>query len=139
MAQKNSNKKNPMEPMSTQSEESGKFRKLLNNSDSSNKDEKVEKVENFDWVPLKHGPFYAVGMQGQGYTLVLAGQAVSPEKYKTIAAAQKAVDEKRMGPHIRSYGSIPRRMGNTKQTEKKSKTWQLLKHSEAKDSAPETK
>ena len=94
MAQKNSNKKNPMEPMSTQSEESGKYRKLLNNSDSSNEEEKVEKVENFDWVPLKHGPFYAVGMQGQGYTLVLAGQAVSPEKFKTIAAAQKAVDEK---------------------------------------------
>lgn len=94
MAQKNSNKKKPMEPMSTQSEESGKYRKLLNNSDSSNEEEKVEKVENFDWVPLKHGPFYAVGMQGQGYTLVLAGQAVSPEKYKTIAAAQKAVDEK---------------------------------------------
>lgn len=94
MAQKNSNKKNSMEPMSTQSEESGKYRKLLSNSDSSNEEERVEKVENFDWVPLKHGPFYAVGMQGQGYTLVLAGQAVSPEKYKTIAAAQKAVDEK---------------------------------------------
>lgn len=94
MAQKNLNKKNPMEPTSTQSEESGKFRKLLNNSDSSDVKEKVEKTENFDWVPLKHGPFYAVGMQGQGYTLVLAGQAVSPEKYKTIAAAQKAVDEK---------------------------------------------
>lgn len=94
MAQKNSNKKNPMEPTCTQSEESGKFRKLLSNSDSSNEEEKVEKVENFDWVPLKHGPFYAVGMQGQGYTLVLAGQAVSAEKYKTIAAAQKAVDEK---------------------------------------------
>lgn len=94
MAQKNSNKKNPMEPMSTQSEESGKYRKLLSSSDSSNEEEKVEKVENFDWVPLKHGPFYAVGMQGQGYTLVLAGQAVSPEKYKTITAAQKAVDEK---------------------------------------------
>lgn len=94
MAQKNSNKKNPMEPTFTQSEESGKYRKLLSNSDSSNEKERVEKVENFDWVPLKHGPFYAVGMQGQGYTLVLAGQAVSPEKYKTIAAAQKAVDEK---------------------------------------------
>lgn len=94
MAQKNLNKKNPTEPTSTQSEESGKFRKLLNNSDSSSVEEKVEKTENFDWVPLKHGPFYAVGMQGQGYTLVLAGQAVSPEKYKTIAAAQKAVDEK---------------------------------------------
>lgn len=94
MAQKNLNKKNPMEPTFTQSEESRKFRKLLNNSDSSSVEEKVEKTENFDWVPLKHGPFYAVGMQGQGYTLVLAGQAVSPEKYKTIAAAQKAVDEK---------------------------------------------
>lgn len=94
MAQKNSNKKNPMESTSTQSEESGKYRKLLNNSDSSNVKEEVEKTENFDWVPLKHGPFYAVGAQGQGYTLVLAGQAVSPEKYKTIAAAQKAVDEK---------------------------------------------
>nr|DAG76424.1 MAG TPA: hypothetical protein [Microviridae sp.] len=94
MTQKNSNKKNLMEPTCTQSEESGKYRKLLNNSDSSNEEEKVEKVKNFDWVPLKHGPFYAVGMQGQGYTLVLAGQAVSSEKYKTIAAAQKAVDEK---------------------------------------------
>lgn len=94
MAQKNSNKKNSVEPMSTQSEESGKYRKLLSNSDSSNEEERVEKVENFDWVPLKHGPFYAVGMQRQGYTLVLAGQAVSPKKYKTIAAAQKAVDEK---------------------------------------------
>lgn len=94
MAQKNSNKKNPMEPTSTQFEESGKYRKLLDNSDSSDVKESVEKTENFDWVPLKHGPFYAVGMQGQGYTLVLAGQAVSPEKYKTIAAAQKAVDEK---------------------------------------------
>lgn len=94
MAQKQSNKKKSMEPTCTQSEESGKFRRILNNSDSSNVKEKVEKVENFDWVPLKHGPFYAVGMQGQGYTLVLAGQAVSPEKFKTIAAAQKAVDEK---------------------------------------------
>jgi hypothetical protein len=94
MAQKQSNKKNHTEPTSTQSEESGKFRRLLNNSNSSNVEEKVEKVENFDWVPLKHGPFYAVGKQRQGYTLVLAGQAVSPEKYKTIEAAQKAVDEK---------------------------------------------
>lgn len=94
MAQKNLNKKNPMEPMSTQSEESGKYRKLLNSLDSSDVKEVVEKVENFDWMPLKHGPFYAVGMQGQGYTLVLAGQAISPKKYKTIAAAQKAVDEK---------------------------------------------
>lgn len=83
-----------MEPTSTQSEESGKFRRLLNNSNSSNVEEKVEKVENFDWVPLKHGPFYAVGKRKEGYTLVLAGQAVSPEKYKTIEAAQKAVDEK---------------------------------------------
>lgn len=94
MAQKNSNKKKPTEPTSTQSNESGKFRRLLNNSDSSNVEEKIEKVENFDWVPLKRGPFYAVGKQGQGYTLVLAGQAVSPEKYKTIEAAQKAVDGK---------------------------------------------
>lgn len=94
MAQKNSNKKNPMEPTCTQSEESGKFRRLLNNSDSSNIEEKVEKVENFDWVRLKRGPFYAVGKQGEGYSLVLAGQVVSPEKYKTIVAAQKAVDEK---------------------------------------------
>ena len=94
MAQKKSNKKNLMEPTSTQSEESGKYRKLLNSSDSSNIEEKVEKVENFDWVKLKHGPFYAVGKRGQGYTLVLAGQVVSPEKYKTIEAAQKAVDEK---------------------------------------------
>ena len=94
MAQKNSNKKKPTEPTSTQSNESGKFRRLLNNSNSSNVKEKVEKVENFDWVPLKRGPFYAVGKQGQGYTLVLAGQAVSPEKYKTIEAAQKAVDGK---------------------------------------------
>lgn len=94
MAQKQSNKKNPMESTCTQSEESGKFRKLLNSSDSSDVKEVVEKVENFDWVPLKRGPFYAVGKPKQGYTLVLAGQAVSPEKYKTIAAAQKAVDEK---------------------------------------------
>ena len=94
MAQKQSNKKNPTESTFTQSEESGKYRKLLNSSDSSNVEEKVEKVENFDWVPLKHGPFYAVGKRGQGYTLVLAGQAVSPEKYRTIEAAQKAVDEK---------------------------------------------
>ena len=94
MARKQSNKKNLMEPTSTQSEESGKFRKLLDNSSSSNVKEEIEKVENFDWVKLKNGPFYAVGMQGQGYTLVLAGQAVSSEKYKTIAAAQKAVDEK---------------------------------------------
>lgn len=94
MAQKNSNKKNPMEPTSTQSEESGKFGKLLDNSDSSNKKEKIEEVENFDWVRLKRGPFYAVGKQSKEYTLVLAGQAVSPEKYKTIEAAQKAVDEK---------------------------------------------
>lgn len=94
MAQKQSNKKKPMEPTCTQSEESEKYRKLLNNSSSSDIEENVEKVENFDWVPLKHGPFYAVGKRGQGYTLVLAGQAVSPEKYKTIEAAQKAVDEK---------------------------------------------
>lgn len=94
MAQKQSNKKKSTELTYTLSEESGKFRKLLDNSSSSDVEEKVEKVENFDWAPLKHGPFYAVGMQGQGYTLVLAGQAVSPEKYKTIAAAQKAVDEK---------------------------------------------
>ena len=94
MAQKQSNKKKSTEPTSTQSDESGKYRRLLNNSDSSNVEEKVEKVENFDWAPLKRGPFYAVGKRGQGYTLVLAGQAVSPEKYKTIEAAQKAVDEK---------------------------------------------
>ena len=94
MAQKKLNKKNPGEPTFTQSDESGKYGKLLDNSTSSEVKETTEKVENFDWVPLKHGPFYAVGMQGQGYTLVLAGQAVSPEKYKTIAAAQKAVDEK---------------------------------------------
>lgn len=94
MAQKNSNKRNPMEPTYTQSEESGKYRKLLDNSDSSDVEEKVEKVENFDWVKLKRGPFYAVGKQGEGYTLVLAGQAISAEKFKTIEAAQKAVDEK---------------------------------------------
>ena len=94
MARIQSNKKKSTEPSSTQSDESGKFRKLLNNSDSSNVNEKVEKIENFDWVPLKRGPFKAVGKQGQGYTLVLAGQAVSAEKYKTIEAAQKAVDEK---------------------------------------------
>lgn len=94
MAQKNLNKKNPMQPTCTQSEESGKYRRLLDNSDSSNVEEKVEKVENFDWVKLKHGPFYAVGKKREGYTLVLAGQAVSAEKYKTIEAAQKAVDEK---------------------------------------------
>lgn len=94
MAQKQSNKKNPMEPTSTQSDESGKYRKLLNNSSSSNAEEKEEEVESFDWVPLKNGPFKAVGKRGEGYTLALAGQAVSPEKYKTIEAAQKAVDEK---------------------------------------------
>ena len=94
MAQKKSNKKKLTEPTCTQSNESGKYRKLLDSSNSSNVEEKVEKTENFDWVPLKNGPFKAVGMQGQGYTLVLAGQAVSPEKYNTIAAAQKAVDEK---------------------------------------------
>ena len=94
MAQKQLNKKKSTEQSSTQSDESGKYRRLLNNSDSSNANEKVEKVERFDWIPLKHGPFYAVGKQGQGYTLVLAGQAVSPEKYKTIEATQKAVDEK---------------------------------------------
>lgn len=94
MAQKQWNKKNPTESTYTQSEESGKYKKLLDNSDSSDTKETVEKTENFDWVPLKRGPFYAVGKQGEGYTLVLAGQAVSPEKHKTIAAAQKAVDEK---------------------------------------------
>lgn len=94
MALKNSNKEKLTELTYTQSEESGKYRKLLNNSSSSDVEENVEKVENFDWVPLKHGPFYAVGMQGQGYTLVLAGQAVSSEKFKTIEKAQKAVDEK---------------------------------------------
>lgn len=94
MAQKNSNKKNPTESTYTQSEESDKYRKLLNNSTSSKAKETTEKVENFDWVPLKHGPFYAVGKRREGYTLVLAGQAVSPEKYKTIEATQKAVDEK---------------------------------------------
>lgn len=94
MAQKQSNEKKLTEPTCTQSKESGKYRKLLDNSSSSNMEEKVEKVENFDWVKLKHGPFYAVGKQREGYTLVLAGQAVSSEKYKTIEAAQKAVDEK---------------------------------------------
>lgn len=94
MAQKQSNKKNPTESTFTQSDESGKYRKLLNSSDSSNVKEAVEKVENFDWVKLKHGPFYAVGKRGEGYTLVLAGQAVSAEKFKTIEAAQKAVNEK---------------------------------------------
>lgn len=94
MAQKNSNKKNPGEPISTQSDESGKYRRLLNSSTSSEVKETTEEVENFDWAPLKRGPFYAVGKQKEGYTLVLAGQAVSPEKYKTITAAQKAVDEK---------------------------------------------
>ena len=94
MTQKSSSKKNRTAPMCTQSEESGKFRRLLNSSTSSEVKETTEKVENFDWVPLKRGPFKAVGKQGQGYTLVLAGQAVSPKKYKTIEAAQKAVDEK---------------------------------------------
>lgn len=94
MAQKSSNKKNSTAPTCTQSEESGKFRKLLNSSTSSEVKETTEKVESFDWAPLKRGPFYAVGRRGEGYTLVLAGQAVSPEKYKTIEAAQKAVDEK---------------------------------------------
>lgn len=94
MAQKQSNKKKLTAPTSTQSEESGKFRKLLNSSTSSEVKETTEKVESFDWVPLKNGPFYAVGKQKEGYTLVLAGQAVSPEKYKTIEAAQKAVNEK---------------------------------------------
>ena len=94
MAQKSSNKKNPTASTYTRSEESGKFRRLLNSSTSSEVKETTEKVENFDWVRLKRGPFYAVGKQREGYTLVLAGQAVSPEKYKTIEAAQKAVDEK---------------------------------------------
>lgn len=94
MAQKSSSRKNRTAPTCTQSEESGKFRKLLNSSASSEVKETTEKVENFDWVPLKRGPFYAVGKRGEGYTLVLAGQAVSSEKYKTIEAAQKAVDEK---------------------------------------------
>ena len=94
MAQKPSSKKNSTAPTCTQSKESGKFRKLLNSSTSSEVEETTEKVENFDWVPLKHGPFYAVGKRKEGYTLVLAGQAVSPEKYKTIEAAQKAVNEK---------------------------------------------
>ena len=94
MAQKSSNKKNSSAPTSTQSEESGKFRKLLNSSTSSEVKETTEKVENFDWVPLKRGPFYAVGKRKEGYTLVLAGQAVSSEKYKSVEAAQKTVDEK---------------------------------------------
>lgn len=94
MAQKSSSKKNRTAPTCTQLEESGKFRKLLNSSTSSEVKETTEKVECFDWVPLKRGPFKAVGRRGEGYTLVLAGQAVSPEKYKTIEAAQKAVDEK---------------------------------------------
>lgn len=94
MAQKSSNKKKHTAPTYTQSEESGKFRKLLNSSTSSETEETTEKVESFDWAPLKRGPFYAVGKQKEGYTLVLAGQAVSPEKFKTIEAAQKAVDEK---------------------------------------------
>ncbi len=94
MAQKQSNEKNPTAPTCTQSEESGKYRKLLNSSTSSEAKETTEKVESFDWVPLKHGPFYAVGKRKEGYTLVLAGQAVSPKKYKTIEETQKAVDEK---------------------------------------------
>lgn len=94
MAQKPSSKKNPIAPTCTQSKESGKFRKLLNSSNSSEVKETTEKVESFDWVPLKRGPFKAVGKRREGYTLALAGQAVSPEKYKTIEAAQKAVDEK---------------------------------------------
>ena len=94
MAQKSLNKKKTTAPTYTQSEESGRYRKLLNSSTSSEVKETTEKVENFDWVPLKREPFYAVGKQKGGYTLVLAGQAVSPEKYKTIEAAQKAVDEK---------------------------------------------
>ena len=80
MAQKSSNEKNPTASTCTQSEESGKFRKLLNSSTSSEVKETTEKVENFDWVPLKRGPFYAVGKRKEGYTLVLAGQAVSPKK-----------------------------------------------------------
>ena len=94
MAQKSSNKKNSSAPTCTQSKESGKYRKLLDSSTSSEVKETTEKVENFDWVPLRRGPFKAVGRRGEGYTLVLAGQAVSSEKYKTIEAAQKAVDEK---------------------------------------------
>ena len=94
MARKSSSKKNPTAPTCTQSEESGKYRKLLNSSASSKVKETTEKVESFDWVPLKRGPFKAVGRRGQGYTLALAGQAVSSEKYKTVEAAQKAVDEK---------------------------------------------
>lgn len=94
MAQKSSSKKKRITPTCTQSKESGKYRKLLDSSTSSEVEETTEKVESFDWVPLKRGPFKAVGKQGEGYTLALAGQAVSPEKYKTIEAAQKAVDEK---------------------------------------------
>lgn len=94
MAQKSSNKKNSSAPTCTQSKESGKYRKLLDSSTSSEVKETTEKVENFDWVPLRRGPFKAVGKRGEGYTLALAGQAVSSEKYKTIEAAQKAVDEK---------------------------------------------
>lgn len=94
MALKSSSKKKTTAPTCTQSEESGKFRKLLNNSASSEVKETTEEVENFDWAPLKRGPFYAVGERKDGYWLVLAGQVVSPEKYKTIEAAQKAVDEK---------------------------------------------
>lgn len=94
MEQKQPCKKNPGEPTYTQFDESEKFRRLLNNLDCSNTEEKTEKVENFDWVPLKNGPFYAVGQRGEGYSLVLAGQVVSPEHYKTIEAAQKAVNQK---------------------------------------------
>lgn len=91
MKQKQSNNTNHGESTSTQSKESHKFGKLLNNSSSS--EPETAEVEQFDWVPLKRGPFYAVGKR-RAYTLVFCGQAVSPTKFKSIEAAQKAVDEK---------------------------------------------
>ena len=91
MKQKQSNSAKSGGPTSTPSEESRKFGKLLDNSSSS--EAETAEVKQFDWIPLKRGPFYAVGKTG-AYTLTLCNQAVSATKFKTIEAAQKAVDEK---------------------------------------------
>ena len=90
-------------------------------------------------MPLKRGPFYAVGKRKEGYSLVLAGQVVSPEKYKTIEAAQKAVDEKGWDL-IFIATAVYRDAWETQNRPKKSKkTWQSQKHSGARDLAPATK
>lgn len=91
MKKNSQNNTNPGESTSTQFKESRTFGKLLETSNSSKVEE--AKVENFDWVPLKNGPFYAVGKTG-AYTLVLCGQAVSGKKFKSIAKAQEEVDKK---------------------------------------------